>query len=214
MKRGFYEFKNIYLFIVIALYYLIVDILMNAYIYTSEYYHSVLSAKLDNDQINQVITNNNDYRIVVYLLIPIFLIAKIWIISGIIYIGLIFLNKSTTYSSCLKIALFAELIFVVATVIKLGWLLIHKPGDITDIQFFSPLAITQVIDIKKISKYFLYPLQLFNIFEIAYWFMLAYGIMIFTGWRYGKSLKAVAASYGVALAVWVVLVLFIQVQLS
>lgn len=92
--------------------------------------------------------------------------------------------------------------------------MIVAPINLEDLQYFSPLCVTQLIDTDKIPKYLLYPLKLINVFEIGYWLILTYGVTVFTNIRFARSLKVVASSYGVALLIWVVFIVFVQVQYS
>ena len=128
--------------------------------------------------------------------------------------GLYLLQQNVSYKNCLKITLIAELVSVVAMLIKTAWLMIDKPSNANDLQYFAPLSILQLLHLDELPKYLFYPLQLFNVFELAYWLTLAFGIMAFTQQKLGKSLKTVASSYGVALLIWVIFVVFIQVQFS
>ena len=128
--------------------------------------------------------------------------------------GLYLLQQNVGYKNCLKITLIAELVSVVAMLIKTAWLMIDKPSNANDLQYFTPLSILQLLHLDELPKYLFYPLQLFNVFELAYWLTLAFGIMAFTQQKLGKSLKTVASSYGVALLIWVIFVVFIQVQFS
>jgi len=53
-----------------------------------------------------------------------------------------------------------------------------------------------------------YTLQTFNIFEIVYWFLLAFGISRAGQLTFDHSLKIVVSSYLPALIVWVALITF------
>jgi len=71
-----------------------------------------------------------------------------------------------------------------------------------------------------LEPWFIYPLQVLNLFELAYWFVLAYfiGKLAFTEKDKGKpmdlGLKIVASSYGSALLLWVVVVMFFTLNYS
>jgi hypothetical protein len=66
----------------------------------------------------------------------------------------------------------------------------------------------------KIPKYLVYPLQQFNVFEAVYWLLIAGGIRAFTQKSFAQSLKITAASYGIAMLIWCLVIVFIQLQFS
>lgn len=214
MRTDIFNFKFWYFLLLIVLLYALITYLANCYIYTESFYYTSLSNKLDISRIAATIELQHKFRVIGYLFIPVVLILKLWIIAGILFTGLYLFQQEVNYRNCLKITLIAELVSVVAVFIKTSWLIINPPSNVTDLQYFSPLSITQLINIDKLPKYFFYPLQLFNVFELVYWIVLVFGIMAFTPQKWSKSLQTVASSYGIALSIWAVFVVFIQVQFT
>lgn len=165
-------------------------------------------------RITEMVQLQHKFLYIGYLLLPVILLFKLCLVGGVLYIGLYLFQNQVNYKNCLKITLIAELVSIIAMLIKTLWLMIDKPATAEDIQSFSPLSLTQLLHINNLPKYLFYPLQLFNVFEVAYWLILAFGIMAFTQQKWGKSLKTVAYSYGMALLMWTVFVVFIQIQFS
>jgi hypothetical protein len=83
-----------------------------------------------------------------------------------------------------------------------------------DIQTFYPLSLLNLLEVKDIPQWLLYPLQVINIFEVLYWLILAYGLSLVAKERLPKMLWLVAFSYGIGLFVWVVFITFITINLS
>lgn len=214
MNKEFYNFKFWHLFIIITFLYIVVTYLAIAFIYTDNFYYASLSDKFDVDRITAMIAMQHKFQIFGYLFLPLVLLFKLLVIAGVLLTGLYLLQQEISYKNCLKMTLIAELVSVVAMLVKTAWLMIGKPADANDLQYFSPLSITQILYLDKLPKYLIYPLQLLNVFEFAYWLILTFGVMTFTHQRFAHSLKAVASSYGVALLVWVVFVVFVQVQFT
>ena len=214
MKTDIFNFKFWYVWLIIVLLYALITYVNNSFIYTDSFYYATLSDKLDISRITEMIALQHKFQILGYLFMPVVLILKLWIIAGVLFTGLYLLQQEVNYKNCLKISLIAELVSVVAILVKTTWLMIDKPGNAIDLQYFSPLSLTQLLHINNLPNYLFYPLQLFNVFEVAYWMVLAFGIMAFTHQRWAKSLRTVASSYGLALGIWVIFVVFIQVQFS
>jgi len=213
-KNNLYQFKFWQLFLIVSFIYIGIMYVSNTMIYSDAFYYNMLSQKMEIARIKDIIEMQHKYQIISYCIYPIILLLKLWSVAGVIFMVLYLLNQEVSYQNCLKITLIAELVSVVAMLVRVVWLLVAKPDNVNDIQYFSPLSLTQLLDLDSLPKYLFYPLQLFNIFEVGYWLVLAYGIMVFTNWKFEKSFKAVASGYGVALAMWAVVVMFIQVQFS
>lgn len=200
-------------FIVVSLY-IFTTYIGNTFIYTDSFYYHSLSDKIDVERIKGIIAFQSRFQQLGYIFIPIVLLIKLWILAGVIFTGLFLANRNVSYKDCLKITLIAELVSVSSAIFKVGWLMIDTPARLDDLQYFSPLSISLLLNINEFPKYLLYPLQLFNLFEVTYWIVLVLGIMAFTNMKWGKSLKVVASSYGVALFIWVIFIVFIQVQFT
>ncbi|MBN1986332.1 MAG: hypothetical protein JW761_08515 [Prolixibacteraceae bacterium] len=89
-----------------------------------------------------------------------------------------------------------------------------------DLQF-QPLSIMELLNEKTVDPLFVYPLSLLNVFELAYFLVLAWllvGIINEANKehpvKYGKSLQLVTASYGSGLLLWVLVVMFITLNLN
>jgi hypothetical protein len=65
-----------------------------------------------------------------------------------------------------------------------------------------------------ILTWFIYPFQVINLFEFAYWFILASLISKELKTTTSKGFSIVASSYGVALLIWVVGVMFFTLNMS
>lgn len=93
-------------------------------------------------------------------------------------------------------------------------LLFQTNYTLEDLQYFYPLSALNIVGYKGLESWFIYPLQVLNLFELAYWLLLAYfiGKLAFTEKDKGKPMdlgfKIVASSYGSALLLWVVVVMF------
>ncbi|WP_245859440.1 hypothetical protein [Spirosoma aerolatum] len=111
-------------------------------------------------------------------------------------------------------AIQAEMVLLLPSVIKLLWFLfVQTDYSLTDLQLFYPLSVLSLVGADSVAPYLLYPLQLTNLFELAYWLVLAYGVSQVIDIPMPKAVGLVAASYGSGLLVWVALVMFLTVSL-
>lgn len=214
IQKNIYIFKIYQLFIVYSILYFLLTWQINNRIFTNNYYYLAFGNQLSDERIEQIIDIRNKFQWIGYIIAPIIIFFKWAIISGIIYVLIIFSNKSISMRQCFRIVMVAELAMILATLAKLIFFLVHKPESIQDIQFFYPFSITQLFSPTQIPNYLVYPIQQLNLFEFAYWFLIASGIQTFIQKNFWQSLKITALSYGVAMFVWVLFVVFIQLQFS
>lgn len=213
VKSGIFNFKFWPVWLIIVLLYILNTFISNIFVYTDTYYSSLLIDKFDSDRIMSMIVMQNKFQILGYFFIPVVLLIKLWLISGILFIGIYLFNQQVNFKNCLIIILLAEFVSVSAMFLKTIWLIVDMPNT-NELQSFYPLSLTQLININNLPKFFYYPLQLVNIFEVTYWFVLAWGVMTFTQQNFIKSFKIVSASYGLALFVWVIFIVFLQFQFT
>ncbi len=211
--NNFYSFKWPQLYFLWLLLYISIGYFTHVIITTDTLYYSSFINELSFERINDIIHINNTIQWIGLAELPILLFIKLGIIAGIIYSGMFVFNQNVGYKDCFKIVLLAELVPISVALIKLIYFIASPPSNINDIQSFYPLSLSTLFTNHKIPSYFLYPVQQLNIFEIIYWAFIAGGISVFTNKSFGYSFKIVALSYGPALGLWILCVMFIQLQL-
>ncbi len=149
-----------------------------------------------------------------YLLLCLFSIIRISFTFICMYIGLNVLVKDFSSVALLTAILLADFIFIIPGFIKLIWFnFIIVEYSLNDIKNFPDYySAAGFIDSRE-SPWLSYPLHLFNFFEICYWTILAYKLkpMIGTFWQ---SVKFVSLTYGVGIAIWILLVMFLILSFS
>lgn len=184
--------------------------------------HQSLSATLKEDQIMQFFAFQDKWQWVSYAFIPLFLIIKTTLVSNCLYIGAFFFSKAkVTFKQLFNAVVKAEFIFLGVGVFKIVWFYFFQTNyTLEDLQYFYPLSALNIVGYQELEAWFIYPLQVLNLFELAYWFLLSYfiGKLAFTGNDKGKPMdlgfKIVASSYGSALLFWVVVVMFFTLNYS
>lgn len=213
-KQFYEENKPVAFFSSISLLYILIQYAINVFILNENFYENALGVSLDSERLQSAIQLILKYEWLSYVILPLLLILKWLIIAGVIYAGLFLFNQEILFGNCYKIVMIAELSIILAALTKFICFLIHRPETIQDIQFFYPLSLVQLFTVKQLPTYMIYPLQQFNLFELAYWFLIAAGIKAYTEKSFKQSFKIVASSYGVGLGIWVLCVVFIQLQFA
>jgi hypothetical protein len=214
LSKDIYKFKWGYLFLVYVVLYAAISFFMNGFVFTDSFYYSVLGEQLSADRIEGIVKVNHSYLWIGYLLSPLFLLLKLAVIAGALFSGIFMFDTDVSYKKIFRVVMIAELVGILAAICKLAYFLMWPPQSLNDVTRFYPLSITQLIRASSVPVYFVYPLQQLNLFEVAYWLLIADGISVHAESTFFKGLKITACSYGVALALWMVVIVFIQLQFS
>lgn len=172
-------------------------------------FYNSLSEQLTSKQINTFFQFQKKWEWTSYILIPLLLLIKTSIIASIIYIGLFFSNKDLKFNIILDFVLKAEFIFLLVPIFKMIWFyFIQSHYTLDDLQNFYPLSALNITGYKGLDVWFIYPLQILNLFELLYIIYLGFEIGKLTQTNTDHGLKIVAFSYVPSLLLWVVMVMF------
>lgn len=180
------------------------------------------SEKLTTAQIEKIFALQEKWQWISYTTVPILLLIKVTVIASILYVGTFFYSKTKiTFKQLFSVVVKAELVFLGVGVLKIVWFYFFQTNyTLEDLQYFYPLSALNIVGYNGLEAWFIYPFQVLNLFELAYWLILAYfiGKLAFTTKDKGKpmdlGLKIVASSYGSALLLWVVVVMFFTLNYS
>lgn len=209
-------------FILITLLSFFLGILSNSILKFEILFINSLSEILTQNQIEEYLNFKKKWQLLSYLIIPILLLIKMSIIASIIYIGAFFYSKAkVTFKQLFNAVVKAEFVFLGVGVLKIVWFYFFQTNyTLEDLQYFYPLSALNIVGYKSLDAWFIYPLQVLNLFELAYWLLLSYfvGKLAFTEKDKGKPMdlgfKIVASSYGSALLLWIVVVMFFTLNYS
>ncbi|MFS4481388.1 hypothetical protein ACKGJY_00085 [Hyunsoonleella sp. 2307UL5-6] len=208
--------KNKYIvFLVLAILSLGLNFLSKGLLNTDELIINSLADNFTNEQIQEALNIKNKWQLVIYISIPLVLLLKVLIVATIISTGCFFFDKEIKYKTIFRIVVEAEFIFLLVIVCKTLWFYLFQTNyTLEDLQYFYPLSSINLTGYDNLKPWFVYPLQVLNLFEVAYWFILAY--LLGKEFKEGifKGLTVVASSYGVGLVIWVVAVMFFTLNMS
>jgi hypothetical protein len=207
--------NKILLFFFLVLITALLVLLNSILLFTDDLYYNHFGEQMSYDQIRSFLDLQYKFQWIAYLALPIILLLKISILSIVLLAGSFFWNVNISFKRLFQIALIAEFIFIIPSLIKLGWfLLIKKDYELIDLQTFYPMSLVNLVNIGDVPIWLYYPLQTVNIFEVVYWCVLAYGLALVTMERWHKMVRLVASSYGVGLLVWLVFITFITINFA
>ena len=177
--------------------------------------YNSLAEKLTSNQINNFLNLQQKWQWVSYAFVPVFLLIKTSLIASVLYIGVFFSNNDVSFKSIWDKVLKAEFILLLVPVFKIGWFyFIQNQYTLEDFQYFFPLSALNIVGYKGLEKWFVYPFQLLNLFEVAYIIFLGFQIGAVTKTNADNGLRIVAASYVPALLLWASVIMFFTLNYS
>jgi hypothetical protein len=171
--------------------------------------------QLSMNQIESLIQNMRKYQWLGYTLIPIIYFIKISLITLCVYTGILLANiKSLGFSGIFSAVVLADILFLIPGVVKIFWFSFKPDYTLEDLQYFMPGSLLNLFNPKEIEPWLVYPLQSINVWEVAFWFALAYELKAYFQDDFAKSFGTVMASYGSGLVIWIVFVVFLTLNFS
>jgi len=174
-----------------------------------------LIEQFSSEQVQKFITFQEKWQWIGYAILPVLLFIKTSIIAAILDAGCFFFGKEIKYKKLFNIVIKAEFIFLLVIIFKTAWFYFFQTDyNLEDLQYFYPLSALNIIGYEDLQPWFIYPFQVLNLFELAYWVILAYLIGKELKENTDKGFSIVASSYGVSLLIWVVGVMFFTLNMS
>jgi hypothetical protein len=210
--------NNLFLkFCIISLFSIIITYFFNKFLATEEVFYNFYSEQLAQEQINQLLESQQKWAWVGYAIIPLLILLRTSLVALCISLGLFFYDTENKiqFKQLFRIALLGEFVLVLVGYFKVFYFYFIKTDyTLLDVQQFYPLSYTNFLDLSKIAPWLIYPLQTINLFEIAYFFVLVYGMHKLLRNKYSKTFEMVAVSYGSGLVIWLGFVMFLTLNMT
>ncbi len=182
---------------------------------SDELYFTSFAGQMSDGQIRHFIELNQQWDWVAYVLLPVLLLGKVSVIAALLATGYYVFTEQWRYRPFLRAAIFAELIFLLPGILKIVWFSqLHPHYELRDLSAFCPLSLASLVDLYQVEAWLRYPLQLLNGFELLYWVVLALLVSQLVAWPWTRAVRLVALTYGPALLVWVLFIMFLTVSFA
>jgi hypothetical protein len=184
-------------------------------------YYESLGNQLAIQRIDEILAMSKKWQWIGYAFIPLVILLRTFYTAVFLYIGVFFAEIRLEFGKLFKIALLADFVYILAGFAKLVILIFFREVSTLDDLQFQPLSVMELVNKSHVDTLFVYPLSLLNLFELGYFITLAWLLAVAlreSGGEhphgFGKSIKLVTASYGSGLLLWVILVMFVTLNLS
>lgn len=210
-----YRFNNWALFFAFMGIYMGLSYYITHFIIRDQLYYNSFGDTIAMDRIEAYVSKQKENEWVGYALAPLLLLVKTGYTAVCISLGCFLAGIEMPFKKIYKVTLFAEVAILAGVLIQTVSLLLFKEiNTLEDVQNFAPFSLYGLMGTKDTPTYLNYPLRVINIFEVAYWILLALGLKVFLQKPFGKMLRLVLATYGIGLLVWVVFVVFLSINLT
>ncbi len=204
-----------FLFVLICLFASLLTYISQVFFVTEELFYYSLGEQVAIERFEKLWAESQKWAWLGYVVLPILYLVKFTLVSFCIVTGALLANVKIGFKRVFQVVLVAEAVFFLPIILRLLWFAFVQPDyQLADLQSFTPLSLANLFDVKYLEIWWVYPFQLANLFEVAYWLLLAYGLHLHTKREYDSMLRLVLSSYGSGLLLWVVLVMFLNVNFS
>lgn len=193
---------------------------LTVFIQTDQVVAKSLSEKYTQDVIAKYLDMRHQWSWIGYVFVPValFLSTSLTALVILLVIELYYVhdtNLKIKFKDTWRIVLTAQWCSVASILIKTIWFgFFHTKYSMEELQSFSPLSVINLFDVNSMNKLFVYPIQLLNVFELAYWIVLIIGIKKLMQMSWMRSFQLVFFSYGMTLILWIVVAMFITLNFS
>jgi|SRR5690625_431098 len=201
------------IFIVVS--YIFIAFFLENWILTDEVFYRSLSTQIPLYTVDGILESREKFWWVPYLIQIVVILIKVLFVSLCIFIGVVLSDIRIPFKNIFRVAVIAEIIFVIGQSIYLFNLYTHR-AELTfeTTANYFPLSMLSFFGVENVVSWLHYPLQTLNLFEVVYVVLISW--LLSRQWKpdFIESLNIVIPSYGIGLLVWMILVVFLTLQIS
>lgn len=202
-------------FVLICLLYAYSTYMHQAFVISDALFYNSYGEQLAFERIEQMLNVQAKLSWVSYVFIPFFVGIKLLLVSLCLVGGSIWDSLKVGFRRIWSIVLRAELIFALGSVCTVLFLTFFvELSTIEDLQGFHHFSLKGLFPFEDLNAWYLYPLQVVSLFEILYVIFLVKGMQALSGKGAYVMLELVGKSYGLGLLIWVLLVIFLKLNLG
>ncbi len=202
------------IFVLSSILYMLINFSMNEFIISRDLYYNTYADQLSADRIDILINIKARWEWTDYVFIPVILFCKILVIALSIEIGAILLDYKVRFIKIFHVVIIAEAVIIIAQVIRNISLFFIDFNTLDEIYNFYPLSVLNLINVKSLDRWLIYPLRLVNVFTVIYFIVLITGLSHILRKRPLRMLLFSVSTYGLCLLIWIMLIMFISIYLS
>ncbi|MEM6630110.1 MAG: hypothetical protein AAF694_10585 [Bacteroidota bacterium] len=211
-----YTGSNWQWFLLICLVYASSSFINQTFILSDSLFYNSYGEQMAYERIEQILDFQAKWEWIGYAVLPLFISIKLMLVALCLLAGAIWEEYKIGFRKIWSMVLRAELGFAIASLITVGYLALfaelHRLEDLQTFHNFSLLAFVPIGE--DINAWYLYPLRVISIFEVLYWVILVKGMQAISKRGFEEIFGLVGRSYGLGLLLWVMLVIFLKLNMG
>ena len=188
--------------------------LVNQFLFTDSLYYSTLNEQFTNEQIRIFLNLKDKWIGISYLLIPVFIIIRVFYSSFCLFLGDLFQETHWGYKRLFNIALKADIVFLISSIIVFYYYLIVGGYQTTHDLSIHPFSLLAVTGQENIPNWLVFAYNSINVFELIYLVFLSLLIHVSTQTGCIKALIFSLFTYGVGNYLYIVAITFLYLNFS
>lgn len=202
--------SNVYIFLLYVSVVLIITFLQQEFVLMPELQNFDL---VDDEAKAQLLERWQKWRWVSFVVTPLLLLLRLGLVSLCLFVGSFFFSEMSgrVFKDWWTVAMNAQAVMILYSVVLCITNLVAGSDMAMEVTKYSSLLFLGGDNIEQWIKL---PLSAVNIFEIAYWLVMARLISVRTKIQFGRSWGFVMSSYGVGYLFYIVLLMFLILYLS
>lgn len=161
-----------------------------------------------------ILETSKNWKWLSYLFSVLLLASKTLLVGSILWLATFLINNQISFSKLFLVGIKSQVIFILKPYILLVLVLLNSDSKLEIISNFTPLSLFSLFKGQSLDGYLAFLFQSLNLFEVAYWFLLAYFLSKELKSTLNDGLKVVVSSYIPAFVLWLVTVTFFLVSNS
>ena len=186
----------------------------NRFLFTDSLYYSTLNEQFTNEQIKMLLNLRNKWVGISYFLVPVFIVIRVFYTSFCLFLGDLFRETCWGYKHMFNIALKADAVFVLNTIVIFYYYLIFGDYKTTNDLSIHPFSLLAVTEQESMPDWLTFAYNSVNVFEILYILTLAFLIRSITKINYLKAFVFVCLTYGVGNYLYIAGITFVYLNFS
>ncbi|MDZ7879001.1 MAG: hypothetical protein U5L45_15065 [Saprospiraceae bacterium] len=183
-------------------------------ILTKEVYYNTLGEQLTIERIDQILEKQAEWKWVSYLLIPVVVVLQAFLVALCLNCGTIMMNYKIRFRPLFTLVLRSSVVFLLWKLLVTFIFLFSEVQFFDDLITLNKFALAGFVSKESVPSWLMYPLSILNIFEVVFWFLLTFGMSRLLQRSFKGSFGFVSTTYGLGLLMWMVFIIFLQLNFS
>ena len=203
-----------WVFLLLCVGYGAITFVQNNYIITKDVYYNTLGEQLTLERIDEMLDSQAKWKWLAYVFTPIIIVIQTGMIAVCINCGTFMMDYKVKFNAIFKVVLKSSVVFLIWKLLMTFIYLFMDIKVFDDLVKADKFSVAGFVAKDALPTWLMYSLSILNIFEVAFWVLLAYGMSRLIEKPFIKSLSFVAMSYGVGLLMWMLFIVFLSLNFS